>query len=94
MAIYFKMLSASGSLIAIPLDQLSGRLKKYDVKCEKNPDLFGLNKPGFFLSGIDGDLTVCLGAGQVCEQFVGDRIEDELEECRAFMLGVPHAPLK
>lgn len=72
MATYFKMLSsASGSLIAIPLDQLSGRLKKHGIKCEKNPDPFWLNKPGSFsVSGIDGDLTVCLGAGQVCEQFV------------------------
>ena len=58
MAIYFKMLSASGSLIAIPLDQLSERLKKHGIKCNF-----------FFISGIDGDLTVCLGAGQVCEQF-------------------------
>jgi hypothetical protein len=50
MASYFKMLSASGSLVAIPLDQLfSGRLKKYGVECKKNQDFF-------WISGNDGDL--------------------------------------
>ena len=58
MARHFKMLSASGSLIAIPLDQLSERLKKHGIKCNF-----------FFISGIDGDLGVCEGTGRVCEEF-------------------------
>ena len=58
MARHFKMLSASGSLIAIPLDQLSERLKKHGIKCNS-----------FFISGIDGDLGVCEGTGRVCEEF-------------------------
>jgi hypothetical protein len=63
MASNFKMLSASGSLTAIPLDQLlSGRLKKYSVECKKNQDFF-------WISGSDGDLGVRRGRGRVCEGF-------------------------
>ena len=63
MASNLKMLSASGSLTAIPLDQLvSGRLKKYSVECKKNQDFS-------WISGSDGDLGVRRGRGRVCEGF-------------------------
>ena len=63
MPFYFKMLSASGSLIAIPLDQLfSGRLKKYGVECKRSQN-------HFWISGNDGELVVREVRGQVCEEF-------------------------
>jgi hypothetical protein len=57
------MLSASGSLTAIRLDQLlSGRLKKYGVECKKSQNFF-------WISGNDGDLGVRRGRGRVCKGF-------------------------
>jgi hypothetical protein len=63
MASCFKMLSASGSLIAIPLGRLTERLKKHDIKCKKDR---------FFwtISGNDGDLRVEeVGRGDLFEEF-------------------------
>jgi hypothetical protein len=62
-AYYFKVLSASGSLSGIPLDQLlSGRLKKYGVEYKKKQ---GLPR----ISGIDGELILHKDSCQICREF-------------------------